>query len=133
MDDNCTALLAEDTENDSELTLAARDGQEAMDYLYRRAVPTQISKMMPLDTRSRKIDALEALHRIEPGADLKATPVAALTSSREGRDLLRRCNLSTNAYEVKPMSFQFFTQTVKEVGLFWGVIKQPPSAAEREH
>jgi hypothetical protein len=56
-----------------------------------------------------------------------------LTTSREERDLLRSYNLVTNACIVRPMSFRFFAETVKEVGLFWGVINQPPSStAERQ-
>jgi CheY-like chemotaxis protein len=149
MDDSGTILLVEDNENDVELILAAlnegrlveeicvaRDGQEAMDYLYCRAVrrsrAAESPKMIPLDIKLPKVDRLEILQRIKADPDLKATPVVMFTSSREERDLLRSYNLGTNAYAIKPMSSRFFTETVNEVGLFWGVINQPPSTAERE-
>jgi CheY-like chemotaxis protein len=149
MDDSGTNLLVEDNQNDVELILAALnegrlvekicvagDGQEALDYLYRRAVhrsrAAEYPKMILLDFKLPKVDRLEVLQRIKADPDLKATPVVALTSSREERDVPRSYNLGTNAYVVKPMSFRFFTETVKEVGLFWGGINQPPSTAERE-
>ena len=88
--------------------------------------------MMLLDIKLPKVDGLEVLQRIKADPDLKATPVVMLTSSREERDLLRSYYLSTNAPVVKTMSFRFFTETVKEVRLLWGVINQPPSTAERE-
>jgi CheY-like chemotaxis protein len=149
MNDSGTILLVEDNQNDVELILAAlsegrqaeevfvvRDGEEALNYLYRQAAyrsrVTENPKVILLDLKLPKVDGLDVLQHIKTDPNLKATPVVMLTSSREERDLLRSYDLGTNAYVVKPMSFQSLIETVKEVGLFWGVINQPPSSAERK-
>ncbi len=88
--------------------------------------------MMLFDIKLPKVDGLEIPQWIKPDPNPKARPVVTLTSSREGRDLLRSYNFGTNAYVVKPMSFRFFTETVEKVGLFWGALNKPPSTAERE-
>jgi len=149
MDDSGTILLVEDNKNDVELILAAlsegrqaegvfvvRDGEEALNYLYRRAAyqsrVEENPKVILLDLKLPKVDGLEVLQNIKADPSLKTTPVVMLTSSCEERDLLRSYNLGTNAYVVKPMGFQSFIETVKEVGLFWGIINQPPSSAERK-
>jgi CheY-like chemotaxis protein len=140
-------LLVEDNPNDVELILAAlsenglvnniyvaHDGEEALNYLLRRgayeARPMGNPKVVLLDLKLPKMDGLEVLERIKTDPDLKTTPVVMLTSSREERDLLRSYDLGTNAYVVKPMSFKKFIEAVKEVGLFWAVINQPPSTTE---
>lgn len=137
-------LLVEDNPNDIELILAAlgesrlvdeiivtRDGQQALDYLYRRGTHESRStgnpKVVLLDLKLPKLDGLEVLYRIKTDPDLKTIPVVMLTSSREERDLLRSYDIGTNAYVVKPMSFQAFVEAIKEVGLFWGLINQPPN------
>ena len=149
MDESGTILLVEDNQNDVELILAAlseerqaeevfvvRDGEEALNYLYRRAAyrsrVTENPKVIFLDLKLPKVDGLEVLQHIKTDPSLKATPVVMLTSSREESDLLRSYDLGTNAYVVKPVRFRSFIETVKEVGLFWGVINQPPSTAERK-
>jgi CheY-like chemotaxis protein len=142
-------LLVEDNPNDVELILAAlgenvlrndicvaHDGEEALNYLLRRgtheARPMGNPKVVLLDLKLPKVDGLEVLERIKTDPDLKTTPVVMLTSSREERDLLRSYDLGANAYVVKPMSFSKFIEAVKEVGLFWAVINQPPSTTEGE-
>jgi CheY-like chemotaxis protein len=149
MDDHSEILLVEDNPNDVELILAAlsenqlvgevfvaRDGEEALDYLHRRGAhelrSVENPKVVLLDLKLPKVDGLEVLERIKTDPDLKTTPVVMLTSSREERDLLRSYDLGTNAYVVKPMSFGDFIETVKEVGLFWAVINQPPSTTEQK-
>ena len=136
-------LLVEDNPNDVELTLAAlaenrlanevivaRDGEEALDYLHRRGIFKMRSAGSPavvlLDLKLPKIDGLEVLERIKADENLRAVPVVMLTSSREERDLVRSYELGVNAYVVKPVDFHEFVEAIKELGLFWAVINQPP-------
>jgi CheY-like chemotaxis protein len=136
-------LLVEDNANDIELTLAAlgenhlanevvvvRDGEEALDYLYRRGVFKLREEGFPvvvlLDLKLPKLDGLEVLARVKADAQLKVLPVVMLTSSHEEQDLVRSYDLGVNAYVVKPVDFQEFVAVMKEVGLFWAVVNQPP-------
>ena len=136
-------LLVEDSTHDVELTLAAleenrlanevivtRDGEEALDYLHRRGIFKLRSEGHPavvlLDLKLPKIDGLEVLKRIKSDESLRAVPVVMLTSSREEQDLVRSYNLGVNAYVVKPVDFHEFVDSLKELGLFWAVINQPP-------
>lgn len=136
-------LLVEDTPNDIELTLAAleennlanevvvvRDGAEALDYLYRRGVFKLRSAGHPavvlLDLKLPKIDGLEVLEQVKTDPELRAIPVVMLTSSREEQDLVRSYNSGVNAYVVKPVGFADFVGALKELGLFWAVINEPP-------
>ena len=136
-------LLVEDSEQDIELTLAAlaehslanevvvaRDGAEALDYLYRRGVFKMRAEGNPavvlLDLKMPKVDGLEVLRQVKGNGNLKAIPVVMLTSSREERDLIESYSLGVNAYVVKPVDFPQFVEAVKEVGMFWAVINQPP-------
>jgi len=136
-------LLAEDNEHDVELTLAAleehnlanevvvvRDGAEALDYLFRRGKFANHSNGLPvvvmLDLKMPKVDGLEVLHQMRADADLKHVPVVMITSSREEQDLIRSYQLGVNAYVVKPVDFQQFVSSVKEIGFFWAVINEPP-------
>jgi CheY-like chemotaxis protein len=138
-------LLVEDSTNDIELTLAAlaenhlanevvvvRDGAEALDFLYRRGLFKLRKEGNPavvlLDLKLPKIDGLEVLEKMKTDPDLRAVPVVMLTSSREEKDLVRSYNLGVNAYVVKPVDFNEFVNALREVGLFWAVINQPPPA-----
>jgi CheY-like chemotaxis protein len=141
-------LLVEDDPHDVELTLAAlaegrvtneivvaRDGEEALDYLYRRGAHESRRAENPivvlLDLKLPKIDGLEVLKRVKTEPALKNVPVVMLTSSREERDVLTSYDLGANGYVVKPVGFQDFVEAVKEVGLFWVVINQsPPGSRE---
>ena len=73
-----------------------------------------------------KVDGIEVLRTIKNDANLKPIPVVMLTSSREERDLAQSYALGANAYVVKPVEFQQFISAVKELGVFWGVINEPP-------
>jgi CheY-like chemotaxis protein len=79
-----------------------------------------------LDLKLPKVDGLEVLKRVKADPDLKTTPVVMLTSSREEQDLAESYDSGTNAYVVKPVGFGDFVEAVREVGLFWAVINQPP-------
>ena len=139
-------LLVEDNANDVELTLAAlneyhlvndvdvvRDGEEALDYLYKRgkyeARETQEPAVVLLDLKLPKVDGLEVLEKIKADDNLKTVPVVMLTSSREEQDLVRSYKLGVNAYVVKPVEFGEFMNALKELGLFWAVINQLPPRA----
>ena len=134
-------LIVEDDPNDVELTLTAledlvndvvvtRDGQEALDYLYCRGQfssrPNENPAVLLLDLKLPKIDGLEVLKQIKSDERLKLIPVVVLTSSHEEKDMIRSYQLGVNAYVVKPVDFHQFVNAVKELGVFWAVINQPP-------
>lgn len=136
-------LLVEDNANDIELTFAAleeshlanevdvaRDGEEALNYLYRRGAFAGRAEGQPavvlLDLKLPKVDGLEVLKQLKSDPAMRAVPVVMLTSSREEIDLVTSYNLGANAFVVKPMEFTEFTTALRELGLFWGIINQPP-------
>jgi DNA-binding response OmpR family regulator len=136
-------LMVEDDPRDVELTMTAleeynlanevvvaRDGKEALDYLYCRGEFASRSNdnpaVMLLDLKLPKIDGLEVLQQIRSDERLKMIPVVVLTSSQEERDVIRSYQLGVNAYVVKPVAFHEFVNAVKELGVFWAVINQPP-------
>jgi CheY-like chemotaxis protein len=136
-------LLVEDSANDIELTLGAleenhlanevvvvRDGEEALDFLYKRGVFKLRKNGNPavvlLDLKLPRVDGLEVLKQLKADPALRAVPVVMLTSSREEQDLVRSYNLGVNAYVVKPVDFREFVAALRELGLFWAVINQPP-------
>ncbi|MDA2937512.1 response regulator [Acidobacteria bacterium AH-259-A15] len=136
-------LLVEDDDKDVELTLEAleeyhlanqvivvRDGEEALDYLYRRGNfktrPEGNPVVVLLDLKLPKVDGLEVLRQVKSDTQLKMTPVVVLTSSREDQDLVKSYKLGVNAYVVKSVDFQHFAEAVKDLGLFWVLHNQPP-------
>lgn len=142
-------LLVEDNPKDVELTLAAlakcqlanqivvlRDGAEALDYLYRRNEHAQRLAGDPavvlLDLKLPKIDGLEVLERIKGDPQLKRVPIVMLTSSREERDLVRSYSLGVNAFVVKPVDFTAFFEAIQDLGMFWGVLNEPPPGGLHE-
>ena len=148
MNDLKRILLVEDTPNDIELTLSAleennlanevvvvRDGAEALDYLHKRGVFKLRSPGHPavvlLDLKLPKVDGLEVLEAVKSNPELRSIPVVMLTSSREEQDLVRSYNLGVNAYVVKPVDFGDFATALKELGLFWAVINEPPPGSVR--
>jgi len=135
-------LLVEDSQHDAELTMVAleechlanhvdlvHDGAEALDYLYRRGAFANRTGDNPivvlLDLKMPKVDGLEVLRQMKSDAALKHIPVVMLTSSREERDLVRSYELGVNAYVVKPVDFQQFIESVKQLGCFWAIINEP--------
>jgi CheY-like chemotaxis protein len=136
-------LLVEDSPNDAELTMTAldesslanevvwvRDGQEAIDYLYRSGAyasrPDGHPAVVLLDLKLPKVDGLQVLERLKSDPDLKTIPIVMLTSSREEKDVAQSYGLGVNAYVVKPVSFPDFVTALRELGLFWAVVNQPP-------
>ncbi|HZI33751.1 MAG TPA: response regulator [Candidatus Binatia bacterium] len=141
-------LLVEDNLNDIELTLAAlkqnhvanevivaRHGGEALDYLYRRGPFQNRDAAEPivifLDLKMPKVDGLEVLRQIKSDDRLKSVPVVMLTSSREETDLIKSYELGVNAYVVKPVGFDQFTDAIRQVGMFWAVLNEPPPDSAR--
>ena len=143
MNDLKRILLVEDDPKDVELTMAgltdynlanevivARDGEEALDYLCRKGKyqtrPHGNPAVMLLDLKLPKIDGLEVLQQVKADDRLKMIPVVVLTSSREEQDMLRSYKFGVNAYVVKPVDFHEFVNAIKELGVFWAVINEPP-------
>ncbi|RPJ36107.1 MAG: response regulator [Planctomycetaceae bacterium] len=139
-------LLAEDDENDIDLTLSAlaennlanevdvvHDGDEALDYLFRRGPftgrPAENPVVVLLDIKMPKVDGLEVLRQVRADPELCVLPVVILTSSHEEQDLVRSYRLGVNAYVVKPVEFQAFSEAVKLLGVFWALLNEPPPGA----
>ncbi len=136
-------LLVEDKKQDVELTLAAlaehklanevavaRDGVEALDYLYCRGQFAGRIDGNPavvlLDIKMPRLNGLEVLRKIKADPNLKTIPVVMLTSSREEPDLAASYELGVNAYVVKPVDFQQFAAAVENLGFFWAILNEPP-------
>jgi len=136
-------LLVEDDPRDIDLTLDAleeynlanevavvRDGADALDYLFVRGKHVSRTRENPavvlLDLKLPKVDGLEVLRRIRSDEKLKLIPVVVLTSSHEESDMVASYKLGVNAYVVKPVDFHAFVNAVKELGVFWAVINEPP-------
>jgi len=137
-------LLVDDDPRDVEMTLAAledhnlankvfvvNDGEEALDYLFCRGKFETRAGGNPivvlLDNKMPKVTGLEVLKIVKADEHLKIIPVVVLTSSRETPDLLEFYKHGVNAYVVKPVSFTEFTRAVKQLGVFWGQINEPPT------
>jgi len=143
-------LLVEDDPKDVELTLTAldeyklanevvvtRDGEEALDYLYCRGKFQTRSNDNPavllLDLKLPKIDGLEVLQQMKSDEKLKMIPVVVLTSSHEEKDMVTSYKLGVNAYVVKPVDFHEFVNAVRELGVFWALINQPPPGSIKKN
>jgi CheY-like chemotaxis protein len=139
-------LLAEDNPSDVELTLAALntahvaneivtvpDGEQALDYLYRRGRFAHVTGPRPsvvlLDLKMPKVDGLEVLRAIRSDPLLARLAVVILTSSREEQDVFKSYQLGTNAYVVKPVHFEDFITAIGRLGVFWAVINEPAPLA----
>jgi two-component system, response regulator len=143
--DEVEILLVEDDPNDVRLTLHAlqrenlknrievmRDGEEALDFVFRRGTfssraSTRPPKLILLDLKLPKVDGMEVLRQLKSNAGTQAIPVVILTSSKEERDLAEGYKLGANSYIQKPVDFDQFRQTIKAVGLYWLVVNEPPS------
>jgi CheY-like chemotaxis protein len=142
-------LMVEDDPKDVELTLTAleeynlanevvvtHDGEQALDYLYCRgeyqARTTGNPAVTLLDLKLPKVDGLEVLKQIKSDAALRMIPVVVLTSSKEEKDMVASYKLGVNAYVVKPVDFHEFVNAIKELGVFWAVINEPPPGTVRK-
>jgi two-component system, response regulator len=139
-----TILLVEDSSSDEELTLralkksglanpvvVARDGSEALDYLFAQGAFVErdardLPQVVLLDLNLPKIGGLEVLRRIREDERTKLLPVVILTSSSEEKDLLLGYASGANGYVVKPVDFTQFSDVVRQLGMFWLLINQPP-------
>lgn len=138
-------LFADDSERDTELALEAfaeyrlcnevivvRDGVEALDYLHRRGEFAQREEGLPslvlLDLKMPRLSGIDVLREIKGDPALRALPVVIMTSSREEQDLATCYQLGANAYVVKPVKFQSFVEAVRQLGMFWMMVNEPPPA-----
>ncbi len=136
-------LLAEDNDNDVELTLTAlqechlsnevevvRDGAEALDYIYQRGNFSGREGGLPcvvlLDLKMPRVDGIEVLRQIKSDPALRHIPMVMLTSSREEKDLLLSYDLGVNAFVVKPVDFEQFLRAIRSLGMFWAIVNEPP-------
>ncbi len=135
-------LLVEDNQNDELLTLralarsnisnrvvVARDGAEALDYLFRRGAYAQrneheVPQVVLLDLKLPKIDGLEVLRAVRADERTKLLPIVVLTSSIEEQDLMTSYGLGANSYIRKPVDFDQFLEAVRQLGLYWLVLNQ---------
>jgi CheY-like chemotaxis protein len=143
-------LLVEDDPKDVELTLMAleeynlgnevvlaRDGEEALDYLYRRGEFATRSNDNPavllLDLKLPKVNGLEVLQQLKSDERLRLIPVVVLTSSHEEKDMVTSYRLGVSAYVVKPVNFHDFVNAIRELGIFWAIINEPPPGSIKTH
>src|SRR5271154_5316422 len=139
-------LLVEDNQDDLELTLhalrkenlansihVARDGEEALEFLFCDGPYADRSfdyppRLVMLDLKLPKIDGMEVLRRLKADPRTRLIPVVILTSSKEERDLINGYGLGANSYIQKPVDFEQFRETVKRAGFYWLLINQAPVA-----
>jgi two-component system response regulator len=137
-------LLVEDNPNDVELILhvfqwcnlsdrvhVAWNGEEALDFIFGKGAYEGRNiddrpKVILLDLKLPKVDGIEVLRRIKGEPKTRTIPVVVLTSSREDRDIIETYNLGVNSYIVKPVQFDEFANVIREMGLYWKMINQPP-------
>ncbi|MBI3244813.1 MAG: response regulator [Chloroflexi bacterium] len=145
--DEVEILLIEDNPNDLELTLralkrtqlvkrieVARDGAEALDFIFGSdpqdpRPPGRLPKLILLDLKLPKVDGLEVLQRLKSDTRTRQLPVIMLSTSREARDIAQSYELGANSYIVKPVDFESFTETVRQVGQYWLSLNHPPQGS----
>lgn len=144
--DNVEILLVEDNNSDAELTLRAlkknnlanqivivTDGEEALNFIFARGSFSgrnirNIPRVILLDLKLPKVDGLEVLKIIKEDPRTKIIPVVVLTSSTEEKDIIESYRLGVNSYIVKPVDFTKFIATIRDLGMYWLTINQPPVA-----
>ena len=143
-------LLVEDSPEDVEITLRAfqkynlskkvhvvQDGEEALEWIfctgrYAGRSASSDPRLILLDLKLPKVDGIEILQRCKSDPRTKNIPVVVLTSSMEERDLVNSYNMSVNSYVVKPVDFSRFTETVRQLGMYWMRLNQLPSDMQAE-
>jgi CheY-like chemotaxis protein len=148
MNKGINILLVEDNPDDVELTLHAlkknnivnpvkivRDGQQALDYLFYKGEYESSGHNLPnvilLDLKLPKVDGIEVLQRVKSDRITKLIPVVVLTSSKEESDLLKSYDLGVNSYIRKPVDFDQFVETVRQIGFYWMLINEQPQIGSR--
>ncbi|RZK58924.1 MAG: response regulator [Pedobacter sp.] len=142
--ENIEILFVEDSVDDAALTIRAlnksgfthkllhvKDGAEALDFLYCRGVfssrnPNQFPTLILLDLKMPKVSGIQVLEQVKADKRMKSIPVVMLTSSNEGPDIERCFELGANSYIVKPVESDNFSKAIKEIGLYWMILSQPP-------
>jgi CheY-like chemotaxis protein len=144
MNNEVEILLVEDNPNDAELAMRAlkknklannvirvSDGEEALDFIFARGQfktreRLNIPRLILLDLKLPKIDGLEVLKIIKADPVTKLIPVVVLTSSKEEKDMIESYRLGVNSYIVKPVDFDKFIDSVRDIGLYWLLLNQQP-------
>ncbi len=137
-------LLVEDNPNDAEMALRAlkknnisnsiyhvSDGEEAVDFIFARGIYSSRSAMtnprlILLDLKLPKVDGLEVLKILKEDSSTRTIPIVILTSSREEKDLVESYQLGVNSYIVKPVDFDNFCSSIKDIGMYWMLLNQLP-------
>jgi CheY-like chemotaxis protein len=136
-------LLVEDNPSDAELALRAlkrrnlanrvewvKDGEQALDYLFRRGAFADRTETLPkvvlLDLRLPKVDGIEVLKQVRAHPDTHDLPVVVLTSSKEEQDVVSTYNLGVNSFVAKPVAFDEFAQVVADLGMYWVLVNRVP-------
>lgn len=145
MNDPVEILLVEDNPHDLKLTLnalarhnlanrihVARDGEEALDFVYGRELHADRDiaiqpRLILLDLKLPKVDGLEVLRQLKADPRTQLIPVVILTSSKEERDLVQGYRLGVNSYIVKPVDFDEFIEVARSLGIYWLKLNQPPT------
>lgn len=135
-------LLVEDNPNDAELAIRAlkahnlankliwvKDGVEALDFIFAQGKYADrsvedVPKVVLLDLKLPRVNGLEVLEKIKSDKRTRTVPIVVLTSSSEERDIVTSYNLGVNSYILKPVDFDKFIDAVKDVGLYWLLLKQ---------
>ena len=139
-------LLVEDNLNDAELTMRelkkhklannlihVKDGEEALDFMFATGKfagardASYLPKVVLLDIQMPKVNGIEVLQKIKSNPQTQSTPVVMLTSSKEDPDIQKCYDLGANSYIVKPVNFERFAEAIRNVGLYWLLLNQPPS------
>lgn len=130
-DDEALALRALKKNNIGNEVVVARDGVEALDFLFAKGAHSERDvKKMPqvilLDLKLPKVDGLEVLRQLRGDQRTKHLPVVVLTSSDEERDMISSYDLGANSYVRKPVDFSEFLEATRQLGMYWLVLNQPP-------
>ena len=129
------ALRALEKTNLANEVVVARDGEEAWQYLAREGRyadrPRGNPAVVLLDLKLPKLDGVEVLDRIRHHPEMDQLPVVMLTASREQTDVARSYALGVNAYVVKPLGFSEFLDAIRDLGVFWAVLNEPPPGSLR--
>ena len=130
-DDEALTLLALKKNNIANKVIVARDGVEALDYLFGTGAhagrnPSELPAVVLLDLKLPKVDGLEVLQRVRVDERTRLLPVVVLTSSKEEKDVIESYSLGANSYIRKPVDFEQFTESVRHLGLYWLVLNEGP-------